>query len=199
MCAPSSRQPELYAAFVGTGQMVDVAQTDRLIYADTLAWARSSGGAALVDQLTAIGPPPYADILNYEAALSHLDAVYPYDHAPNAEGAGGFSTNLTPSEYALIDTVHAFGGFLDTFAAVYPGLQGVDLRQDATSLAVPVYVVEGRYEVPARSGLAHEWFAGLHAPYKELVVLETSGHRSLFEQPDRFVEVMSAVLDRSRA
>ena len=94
--------------------------------------------------------------------------------------------------------MQAFGGFLDTFAAIYPGIQGIDLRRDVSTLAVPVYVVEGRYEVPARSDLAHEWFAGLHAPYKQLIVLDTSGHRSLFEQPNRFVEVMSAVLDRSR-
>lgn len=194
----AQQRPDLYAAFVGTGQMVDVAQTDQTIYADTLSWARTSGNASLVDQLTVIGPPPYANVLDYEPALSYLNEVYPYDHSPNAEGAGGFSSNLTPSEYTLIDTVHAFGGFLDTFAAIYPGLQGVDLRRDATTLAVPVYVVEGRHEILARSTLAHEWFAGLHAPYKELVVLDTSGHRSLFEQPDRFLEIMSGVLARSQ-
>ncbi len=193
------QRPDLYAAFVGTGQMVDVAQTDRIIYADTLAWARSSGNAPLAEQLVAIGPPPYTDILNYEPALSYLDEVYPYDHTPNAEGAGGFSSNLTPTEYALIDTVHAFGGFLDTFAAIYPGIQGIDLRRDATTLAVPVYVVEGRHEIHARSDLAHEWLAGLRAPYKELVVFDTSGHRPLFEQPDRFVALMSQILTRSRA
>ena len=192
------QRPDLFAAFVGTGQMVDVAETDRTIYVDTLAWARSKGNTSLVDQLATIGPPPYADILNYEAALSHLDEVYPYDHTPNAEGAGGFSSNLTPSEYTLVDTVHAFGGFLDTFAAIYPGMQDIDLRKDATTLSVPVYVVEGRFETHARSDLAHEWFAGLQAPYKELIVLDTSGHRSLFEQPDRFVQVMSDVLARSR-
>jgi pimeloyl-ACP methyl ester carboxylesterase len=40
--------------------------------------------------------------------------------------------------------------------------------------------------------------AALYAPYKELVVLDTSGHRSLFEQPNLFIDVMSGAPARSR-
>ncbi len=184
------QQPELYAAFIGTGQMVSPSETDQIIYTDTLAWAERIGNSAVVDELTKIGPPPYTRILDYEPTLSYLDDVYPYDHSPNDEGAGAFTENLLADEYSLVDEVHNLAGFFDSFSIIYPQLQDIDFRLDATQLDVPVYIVEGRYEVRGRSEPAHEWFADLQAPSKEMVVFDTSGHRPLFEQPDEFVAYM---------
>lgn len=45
-----------------------------------------------------------------------------------------------------------------------------------------------------RAVLATEWFEGLEAPTKELVVFDGSGHRPSFEQPDEFVRVMRDVV-----
>jgi pimeloyl-ACP methyl ester carboxylesterase len=185
------RRPDLYHAYIGTGQMVSPRETDRIIYEDTLAWARETGNSGLVDTLTESGPPPYESILDYEPALSYEQEVYPYDHSQNSEGAGGFSENLIVEEYTLLEQVHNLGAFLDMFSALYPQLQDVDFREDATRLEVPVYLVEGRHEVRGRTELSDEWYAQLDAPRKHRTVLETSGHRPLFEQPDRFHEVMT--------
>jgi len=187
------QSPDLYEAFVGIGQMVSPRETDVAFYRDTLAWARTSGDDALVATLVRSGPPPYDDVLDYEAALSHEKDVYPYDHGRNSEGVGGFSENILVEEYSLIDKVHAFAGFLDTFTVLYPQLQDVDLRSQASVLQVPVYLVEGRHETPARADLAREWFQQLRAPTKQLVVADTSGHRALFEQPNRFVDLMTTI------
>ena len=65
------------------------------------------------------------------------------------------------------------------------------MRSAATQLDVPIYLVQGRYEARGRSELAEEWFEMLEAPHKEMIVFDTSGHRPLFEQPDRFHEVMT--------
>jgi len=80
---------------------------------------------------------------------------------------------------------------MDVFSILYPQLQDIDFRVDATRLDVPVYLVQGRYEAPGRAELAQEWFEMLEAPRKEMIVFDTSGHRPLFEQPDRFHEVMT--------
>jgi pimeloyl-ACP methyl ester carboxylesterase len=188
------QHPELYRAFIGTGQMVSPRETDRIFYTDTLAWARRTHDTALVDTLTASGPPPYADILDYEPALTHIDAVYPYDHTPNAEGAGGFAENLFVGEYGLLEQVHNLPAWLDVFAVLYPKLQNIDLRTQARQLDVPVYLVQGRHEIPGRSTLADEWFVLLKAPTKQLIVFDTTGHRSLFERPDLFNQVMTTTV-----
>ena len=185
------REPELFRAFVGVGQMVNQRETDRIFYEDTLAWAREAGNTGLVGALTELGPPPYENVLGYETALSYEHDVYPYDHTPNSEGEGGFSENLVVEEYSLAEQVHTLGAFTDVFTILYPQLQEIDFRVDATQLDVPVYLVQGRYEARGRSELAEEWFEMLAAPYKEMIVFDTSGHRPLFEQPELFHQVMT--------
>lgn len=187
----AQRHPELYRAFIGTGQMVSPLATDRIFYADTLAWARRTGDTDLVGKLTKSGPPPYSSVLDYEAALSYEHEVYPYDHARNSEGEGGFAENLFVGEYTLLEQIHNLGAFLDTFSALYPRIQHVDLRRDVPALEVPVFLVQGRHEAPGRARLAAQWFDRVRAPRKRMIVLDTSGHRPLFEQPGRFRDVMT--------
>lgn len=183
--------PELYRAFIGTGQMVSQLGTDRIFYEDTLEWATETGNDGLVRELEAIGPPPYDRMLDYETALAYEHEVYPYDHSPNSEGEAGFSENLIVEEYTLTDQVHLLGAFLDTFAALYPQLQEIDFRETATEFEVPVFFVQGANEADGRAVLFDEWYPMLEAPIKDLAVLDTSGHRPLFEQPDEFVEYMT--------
>ncbi len=187
-------QPELYEAYIGTGQMVSPRETDRIFYQDTLEWARESGEDGLAETLEANGPPPYESILDYEPALLHEQDVYPYDHSRNSEGESGYSENLFVEEYTLLEQIHGLGAVFDTFSALYPQIQGIDLRESATRLEVPVYLIQGRNEAPGRATLAREWFRRLSVPSKELVVLDTSGHRPLFEQPARFTEAMEQVV-----
>lgn len=189
--------PELFRAYVGVGQMVDPLETDTVFYEDTLGWARSAGERDLADTLVASGPPPYDDVLDYEAALSHEPDVYPYDHTGNAEGVGGFSENLLVREYSLLQQAQALAAFMDVFTVVYPQLQALDLRRDVPALAVPVYLAQGRHEAPGRSEPAREWFDALDAPLKELTQFERSGHRPLFEQPAEFRLLMLDVLEQS--
>ena len=184
------QRPDLYRAFVGTGQMVSQLASDRIFYEDTLAWAETTGNQGLVDQLQAAGPPPYEAMFPYETALSHEQAVYPYDHTGNSEGSGQMSENLLISEYTLIDQVHVLGAFMDTFAALYPQLQDVDFRKTATEFEVPMFFVQGAHEAGGRAQPFADWYPMIQAPVKDMVVFDSSGHRPLWEQPDEFVDYM---------
>jgi pimeloyl-ACP methyl ester carboxylesterase len=188
------RRPELFSAFVGVGQMVSPKETDRIFDRDTLAWARESGNTELVDTLTRNGMPPYEDMLDYEPALSYEDEVYPYSHAGNSEGAGQMGENIFVGEYTLLEQLHIFAGFMDTFSVLYPQIQDVDFRTQAASLDVPVCLAMGAHEAPGRAEPAKEWFDLLQAPGKRLVTFDTSGHRPLWEQPAQFHDLMTTVL-----
>ncbi|MDX5319396.1 MAG: alpha/beta hydrolase, partial [Actinomycetes bacterium] len=166
---------------------------------DTVAWAAQSGDQALLEQLRSAGPPPYGQMFPYETALAHEQAVYPYDRTGNSEGSAQMSENLLVPEYTLIDQVHILGAFMDTFAALYPQLQEIDFRENATEFEVPVYFVQGAHEARGRAEPFEEWYAMIQAPAKDLAVLDTSGHRPLWEQPEEFVDYMvGTVLTRIR-
>ncbi|HSM66140.1 MAG TPA: alpha/beta hydrolase, partial [Ilumatobacteraceae bacterium] len=187
-------RPELYRAYVGTGQMVSQLATDRIFYDDTLAWAEASGRDGLADELRDIGPPPYDEMLGYETALSHEQEVYPYDHSENSEGSGQMSENLLVSEYTLLDQLHVLPAFMDTFGALYPQLQEIDFRETATEFDVPMFFVQGAHEADGRAEVFDDWFPMIDAPIVDRVELDTSGHRPLWEQPDEFVDYMTGTV-----
>jgi pimeloyl-ACP methyl ester carboxylesterase len=193
----AQESPELFHAFVGVGQMVSTVETDRMFYEDTLSWAEHEGRTDLVETLRANGPPPYKDTLKYEAALSHEHDwnVYPGQDAIMEKGE--MPGNIMVEEYSLVEKLRLMGGMLDTFCLLYPQLDGVDLRRDAASLQIPVYLVQGAHEARGRAVPAREWFEALRAPHKQFVVFERSGHKALFEEPDRFRIVMTDTILRA--
>jgi pimeloyl-ACP methyl ester carboxylesterase len=186
----AQRQPSWFRAYVGVGQAVDVAESDVLQYRDTLAWARRTGNDALAKRLAELGPPPYDHFLSYEPMQANESSVYPYDRGHAADATAGAGV----PEYTLLEKVHYFAGTFDAFDILYPRYQDVDLRARVRRLEVPVWFVMGAHEVPGRLQAVQQWYGQLHAPDKELVMFDRSGHRPQFEQPDRFVEVMQRVL-----
>jgi pimeloyl-ACP methyl ester carboxylesterase len=187
-------RPDLYHAWIGSGQMVSPAETDRMFWEDTLAWAEAGGDEELAATLSANGPPPYDDILAYEVALSHEHDWNPY---PAFDGDKELPSTLFVPENTLMDQVNGLRAFLDTFSVLYPRIQDIDFRRDVTELEVPVYLVQGGHEARGRAVLADEWFDLLDAPSKERVVFEDSGHRASFEEPGRYAELMRRVLDET--
>ncbi|OHX03594.1 alpha/beta hydrolase [Micromonospora sp. WMMB235] len=187
------QHPELFAAYVGVGQVVSLREADRSQYADTVAWARRTGRTALADRMTAQGPPPYRDVWAYEPLLTNEAGAFPVDREGASEDETGTVGNLGVSEYSLLEKVHLFG-FLDGWDVLYPRLQEVDFRRDVRQLAVPAYFVDGAQEVPGRLRLFDEWYAQLQAPRKDHLVIPRAGHRSMFERPEAFVPY----LDRLR-
>ncbi|MBY8871146.1 alpha/beta hydrolase [Micromonospora sp. PLK6-60] len=193
------RRPELFRAYVGVGQAVDLREADRSQYADTVAWARRTGRDELARELTARGAPPYRDMYSYEPLLANETGAFDFDRTDHSEGRGGQGENLNVPEYALLEKVHVLSGTFDGIDVLYPTEQGVDLRRQVPSLDVPVWLVDGEREVPGRLALLQQWYADLQAPRKERVVLAGAGHRSLYQRPDEFVAVLDRVLAATTA
>jgi pimeloyl-ACP methyl ester carboxylesterase len=73
---------------------------------------------------------------------------------------------------------------------LYPQLQELDFRVTVPRLDVPVYFMQGRHELTARSRFADEWIATLRAPIKRVYVFADSGHNPDAEEPARFNRLM---------
>lgn len=116
------QRPDLYAAYVGAGQMVSPVATDRMFYDDTIAWATRTGDDALLATLRRNGPPPYPSVFPYEAALTHERDWNDYARDPAYAAAGELPGNVLVPEYDLVQKVKAIPSFLDFFAALYPQL-----------------------------------------------------------------------------
>ncbi len=155
------RQPALFYAFIGSGQMVSVRETDQRFYQDVLDLAARNGNAELAATMRDYGQPPYADIPYANIfAMEQYNALYkPYTPSQaymdrgNASGIGPYG--VLASEYNLVEKFNVLRGLMDMFTVMYPQLQEIDLRRDVQRLDVPVYILDGAAELAARRDLTH--------------------------------------------
>ncbi len=188
------QRPDLYHAFVGVGQMVDQLATDKLMYADSLAYAERTGDRAFAERLRAFGEPPYTDTFAYTQALAANPEWLDYPRGEDYDPRSEYPASLSVAEFTLTQQFRAAAGIFETYAVLYPQLQDINFRESVPRLEVPVYLIEGIHEAPGRSTLAVEWFASLQAPAKQLVVFDRSGHNPERDEPGRFAEYLSDVV-----
>ena len=182
--------PESYHALIGTGQMVDFVETERLDYAKAMEIAEENGDAALVERLAANGEPPYygRDVTWKSAVyLNYLSGHMANNPAIRNPGYNTLRDIFSP-EYGLLDKVNYVRGIINTYGHVYQQLYGIDLRTDYNRLEVPVYFFLGRHDINAPTALAEEYERVLEAPKKEVIWFEHSGHSPWINEREKFAE-----------
>jgi pimeloyl-ACP methyl ester carboxylesterase len=191
------RRPDLYYAWLGSGQMVNLVETDRRIYHDLVAHATRTGDSGLLAKLQEIGEPPYRDLpWSNASVMLWYDYLYA-DYTPSdgyrarGESSGLDSFGLLGSEYNVIEKANVLRGLMDTFAILYPQLYGIDFRRDVPRLEVPVYLLDGAAELKGRRDLAIEWFDGLQAPTRLRVTFAGAAHSVAFEQADAVQQLLN--------
>ena len=192
----AQQRPDLVTAYVGAGQMVSQAETDRLMYAESLAYATRSDDVDFAADLLAVGPPPYDDALAYPIALSSNPEWSDFQPGPDHDWRASYPVSLFVGEYTLTEQVRSVAGLYETFAVLYPQLLGLDFRRDVPRLKVPVLLVQGAHEAEGRDVLAREWFARLEAPSKERLTFDHSGHTPHLDEPGRSAAALAELSDR---
>ena len=189
-------RPDLFHAYIGSGQMVSQRETDRIIWRDLLAYADRTGNGELYDRILTLGEPPYRDtpwanslVMGYYELLE-TPYTPPAAYVARGDSSGVGSFGLMGREYDFVENANLIRGLVDMFSLMYPQLQGIDFRTDVPVLGVPVYLLDGANELRGRRALAHEWFAQLRAPHKELITYQDAGHAVAFEQADAFLRLM---------
>ena len=189
------RYPELFQAFIGTGQEVAFLENEVIKYDLALGLAQEHGDLELVKKLQQQGAPPYYgnDVMTKMLTYLNVQKKYRNNQQNPAIAKPKFdilSEILRSSEYGMYDKINLNRGELETVGVVFPQLWGVDFRKQATQLNVPIYFLVGRHDGTTSPKLTEEYFNLLSAPHKELIWFEHSGHAPWLNEPAKFVDVM---------
>jgi pimeloyl-ACP methyl ester carboxylesterase len=189
----AQRHPELFHALVAVAPVVNPPEADQAAYRYALDTATQLSDAATIEQLTAIGPPPYTGKGFYArygavraAALRLAGAAYP----SNAFRETMSKAIAEAPEYSQAERQRLAQAQSETFTDVYPALARIDLAREAPAVAVPMYFVLGRHDHAAGSHAAEKYFEALRAPMKSLVWFEQSAQAPNYEEPDKFLQMM---------
>lgn len=188
--------PDRFHAYVGTAQMVDVRETDQVIYQMVMDHSRNTGDEKFVKRLEAQGLPPYygkTPIKPYATLFGREYAIFEAPNIKNPEyrrDGDILMLMLKQPEYGWLDRIYYLLGLTNTFNVVYPQLQEMDFRLDATRFELPVYIVLGRHDMNNPGHIPEEYFNLIEAPEKQLVFFEESGHGMIWEEASLFHRLM---------
>jgi len=187
-------RPDLFSAYVGTGQVVSMQEGEPLVYLQVLEEARRRGDVAAVEELEAIGAPPYASPMSDTGIQRRWAMKFEGTDLPFIVGLP-----LLAPRYSLADARSFFRGVRasgDHFIRADNSgeMMGVDLAAEGSTFQVPFLVIHGSEDNWIPAELAEAWLTELNAPRKEFVSMEGAGHFAFLLQPERFVAIMNAQL-----
>ena len=187
-------RPDLFYAFVGTGQMADPATSYTVGYRELLRKAENVNDARAIRELRDVGPPPYADGRGYRVQRKWSNFF---------EGADAFIASmvgfaLAAPGYSLRDVNDWFDGQGVSAEALMPQTSRLEARTLAGDFAVPIFVIQGAEDFTTPTSLASSFVDSIHAPAKEFVTIQGGGHFAVFMKSSAFLDqLVSRVLPRA--
>ncbi|NOS83990.1 MAG: alpha/beta hydrolase [Ignavibacteria bacterium] len=187
------KYPELYAAYVGIGQIANMQENELVSYKWTLEQAKKSDDKQAIKKLNEIGKPPFTGDWRKKFMIQRqLLGKYGGELYGSTKGALPIVLKnlLLSPEYSLIDKVNFFRGIFTSVKLLFPELMTINLMKQALFLKVPVYFVLGKHDYEAPFMLAEQYFNLLTAPAKELIWFENSAHFPNIEENSKFIDLL---------
>jgi pimeloyl-ACP methyl ester carboxylesterase len=188
-------RPELFSAFVGTGQVGDEKRNYAVAFDALLKKAKETKNERAIRELSEVGPPPYSDGKGYGVQRKWANQF---------EGADMFLASmlglaLSAPGYSTHDVNDWLEGQGVSADRLVPQTRDLEAKALGGDFALPVFVIQGAEDFTTPTTLAREFVDSLHAPHKEFVPIEGGGHFAVFMKPQVFLnELVSRVVPLAR-
>lgn len=187
-----TRRPELFAAYVGTGQVSSWAESAEAQLAFLRSKAKEPGNEAIRRTLDSIGPVDPTNAAQYFSAtrplrnfMTESDNVWLRRIRLLARDSSG----LTVDDLATMSDGMRFSGraFLST-------QMGERLSATFVTFELPYFVIQGEHDWFTPTAPAKSYFDRVVAPRKRMIVLEGAGHFALVTHPRAFIAALESML-----
>src|SRR5712671_3970115 len=185
-------RPDLFYAYVGTGQVVNFQRNEAANYRRVLDKARASGNQAAVNELQTSGPPPYR---TFQALIAQRKWAATYDGVDEFSAAALASARFAPG-YSVRDLLQVVPSIrLMKSRLLGDSLDGpftaVNLESLGLDFSLPLFVFAGPDDYVTSPDLAKAYVDSLAAPHKEFVLLRTGGHFAIYTHTDLFLKELA--------
>jgi len=184
------QRPDLFAAFVGTGQIIGMAGTQGVLYEYALSHATATHDEKMLAALKQIGPPPYKTLERYGqfqdccrnpfwppddvAAINRMKGVMIVSPSLSIAEVSGWAKGLRTGEKEL-----------DTMLMTME-----DLRKTDTAFSVPVFFIQGEDDNVTPTSLVADYISKIQAPAKKLDIVPGAGHFVMWTHPNEFLDFL---------
>ena len=187
----AQQRPELFAAYVGTGQVASWAGTVQFQFDFLRQRYTEKGDTAALAALEAIGKPDPKNVKQYfgfsRPIRQHMNAS---DTAWLTGLREAYVANGVTEETlkAIGDGMNASGS-----ALIGASVEG-ELSASATTFKIPYFVIQGWHDLFTPTSLVEAYFSRISAPKKRLIIIEDAGHFALATHQAEVIAALKAVI-----
>jgi pimeloyl-ACP methyl ester carboxylesterase len=180
------KRPDLFHAYVGIGQVINVRENERISFDYALAQSRAHHNSEAVKALEAIAPYPGDQPITRERIVTARSWAQYYGGMSAYRASSEYfyeAPKLSP-EYAPEDVCSVDEGNRFTLGRILPEFLQVDYSQ-VRDFPIPVVMFMGRHDYTTPSEPTQRWLDGVRAPYKQGVWFENASHMIQWEEPGK--------------
>jgi pimeloyl-ACP methyl ester carboxylesterase len=189
----AAQAPELYAAYIGVGQMSNQLESELLSYEYMVGRYKEINDTKMVRLLeaeppTMSGPLPASYMKIRDKAMHELGVGTTRDMKSVITGI--LLASWLFREYTLGEKLALWRGKFAADSIMWDTIVATDLAGKVRTLDVPVYFFHGRYDYTVSYPLAKAYLENLQAPAKGFYTFERSAHSPMFEEPDTMKRIL---------
>jgi pimeloyl-ACP methyl ester carboxylesterase len=187
-------RPEIFSAFVGTGQFVDAIENEQFNYAHVFERAQRTNNKRALEELVALGLPPWSDLEKFKTVRRLGNKL-----APRSGDALNPSADFTSPGLSLIDYYYWMRSPAYNRTRFDRSILSLDLRTLGVEFNVPIFFFHGTADQFTPIEPVEKYVTQIKAPYKELVRFEGDHHFVVFNRPDAFLnQLLTHVMPYAR-
>lgn len=176
------QRPDLFSAYVGSGQIVDWPRQDAISYELLLERARNASDASMLADLERIGAPPYPDTATDAVKSKYAGAMTDKEKAAMAalDPSVLAAMQAPPAGATYIAPGIAYEPMFARAMAAYDAMRNEVVTFDAWKLGlefeVPMFFLQGEDDTMTVTSEVERYAADVKAPLKRFVPLKGAGH-----------------------
>lgn len=184
------RRPDLFAAYVGTGQIADETRNYAVAYDALVQKALAIGNTAALAELKRVGPPPYPSGEGFRVQWKWANAFEGADLWLN----GTVGWTLVAPGGDVEDFIRSGDGEIFSADRLVSQTRSARPADLGLSFSIPFFVFQGAEDFTAPTALARQYVDSISAPVKAFVPID-GGHFAVFMRSAAFLREL---VDRVR-
>jgi pimeloyl-ACP methyl ester carboxylesterase len=189
----ASRHPQLFRAYIGTEQLLDMARNEAVSYQIILQRLREQGDFQRARKLEALGPPPYSTARRWGVKQFAAEAA---DKAYGSLSKRIDTMTVDSPAYTLKDHLDLIFGAGFCLGKLFAQWMTFDAHRLGTRFGIPIYIITGSSDVMAPTQLSEEWLRSIEAPGKALITIPNAGHLVFATAPEVYLNALIGLVTR---